>query len=84
MKPFAIISDSHELTHSPSNDSGVRPQTVDRGNACEGLRKESWKKNPGRGILEDDPWNRNHGEEKPWRRGPGGGILEEASWKRNP
>ena len=69
-------------------DSGVRPQTVDRGNACEGLRKESWKKNPGRGILEDDPWNRNHGEEKPWRRGPGGGnpegILKEESSRGNP
>ena len=31
-----------------NNDSGVRPQTVDMGNACEGFLKESWQ-----GILEE-------------------------------
>ena len=36
------------ILYNLENDSGVRPQTVDMGNACEGLLKESWQ-----GILEE-------------------------------
>ena len=73
----------------------MRPQTVDRGNACEGLRKESWKKNPGRGILEEESLRMNPRggilEKESWRNpgggilkdGPRGRILEEASWRGN-
>ena len=60
------------------NDSGVRPQTVDRGNACEGLRKECWKRNPGGGILEEGSWRRTPRVGILGRRNPGGGVLEES------
>ena len=50
--------------------------------------EESWKRNPGGGILEEESWKRNTRtgilEEESWRRNPQGEILEVESWKRNP
>ena len=45
------------ITSRVNSDSGVRPQTVERSNTCEGLLKEAWG-NPERN-LEKDSWKRN-------------------------
>ena len=60
------------------------------------MGEESWRRNPGGGILGEESWRRNPGggilEEEPrrilreesWGRNPGGGTLGEESWGRNP
>ena len=48
------------------------------------MEEESWERNHGRGITEEESFiHRGIMGEEPWRRNPGRGIMGEESWRRN-
>ena len=48
----------------------------------ESLGEESWRRNPARGILEEES-SRRIQEMESWERNPGGGIPKQESLRRN-
>ena len=44
------------------------------------MEEESWRRNHGGDIIDEESWRR-HLEETSWMRNQGGDIMEEASWE---